>query len=65
MITDYEDVSPLVPDVLHAASIKTGVDQHFGESVDAVSRDAQETLVTPLATAIGASGYFQCSQERR
>jgi len=27
MITDNQDMPPLVPDVLHTVSIKTGVDQ--------------------------------------
>jgi len=59
MITDNQDIPPIVPDVLHAVSIKTGVDQHFVESVDAVSRDEQETLVTQLVGKVYESAPLE------
>jgi hypothetical protein len=48
MTTDNQNAPALDPEVLRAASIKTGIDQAYLNAMDTVSRDVQDTVVTQL-----------------
>jgi hypothetical protein len=52
MSTDNQSTPALIDDVVHTAPIRTGADEPYVEAMDAVSRDAADSVVTQLVSKV-------------